>query len=543
MTRRGLGTGTTVDADLITEYTRQGWWIEESSHALLRRWAAEKPDAVAIVDDAGEHTWADYWARVQEMATLIGQMPLDDDACLAVWLPDSLDFHAALVAGALAGVVVLGVGARASHVELVHLMGRSGAQGLIMRPEHKGIDGDRVIADLRAADVDVRSWLVVEPALRLSMTVETSVTPQQREPFGPNDFVLLNSTSGTTGLPKLVAHTENQWFCFSVLAQQAADLGESDVIGAFVPGPFGFGLWTSHYAPLYYGATTVLMERFEVGRALQLIAERRISMLCCVSTQFKMMLNSPDLVTEQLTSLRVMYTGGEAVPAPKAREFEERTGAAVLQFFGSNEGGACSMTTPAMTPYQRLETAGQVLPMMDVALYDDGGEVMPMPGGPGQPADRGPLMSLGYYRDDAANDQLFSRDGRMLMADLVTVDDDGFIRVVGRKSDIIIRGGKNISAPQVESVVETHPAVALCAVVPVPDEIFGERVCVVVEPHAGQHLTLDELKEYLAAEGLSRESWPEYLVEMVDMPRSVGAKLAKRQIREQAMAALGLAAE
>ena len=169
-----------------------------------------------------------------------------------------------------------------------------------------------------------------------------------------------------------------------------------------------------------------------------------------------------------------MFTGGEMVPYERAKEFEDRTGAHVLQFYGSNETGALSCTTPDDPQEKRLRTAGKVIPEMHVRLLDaDTGADITGPGAVGVPAGKGPTLCLGYYDDEAANAELFTADGWMRMGDLATIDADGYLTVVGRTSDVIIRGGKNISAAQVEDEVAAHPAIALCAAVAVADKHSG----------------------------------------------------------------------
>ncbi len=180
-----------------------------------------------------------------------------------------------------------------------------------------------------------------------------------------------------------------------------------------------------------------------------------------------------------------MYTGGEMVPYDRALEWEERTGSTVLQFYGSNETGALSRTSLTDDRELRLRTAGRVLPEMQVKLYDEQGNDVTAGGGPAIPACKGATECLGYWDDEAANGQLYTADGWMLMADLATIDDEGVLTVVGRASDIIIRGGKNISAPKVEEDVASHPAVALVAAVAMPDPTFGEKVCAFVVLRAG----------------------------------------------------------
>lgn len=539
---RGLGADLTVAPALAQRYRNAGWWIQESGGELLARWARQQPDAIAIVDDDGGYSWRDYDARADELATVLAGLTIEADACAAVWLDDSFEFHVALVAAERARVVALGVGARAGSAELTHLMRKAGAQVLITTAQHRGEEAVEVAERVRAQGVDLRYLVVLgdKPRVHRLGTAAEPIAAELGGSFDPDEFSVLNSTSGTTGLPKLVAHNANQWFAFARLAQEAAGLSHEDVFAGLVPGPFGFGLWTAHYAPLYFGARTVVTARFGAARALQLIADEQVSALSCVSTQFKMMLNAAEFATTDFSRLRVMYTGGEAVPVGKATEFEQQTGALVLQFYGSNEAGAVSATTAQMSAQQRLTTAGRVLEVMDVALYEDDGAVISRPDVAGQPGVRGPTCSLGYFRDPAANDELFSPDGRILLADLITVDEAGWVTVSGRKSDIIIRGGKNISSAQVEAALEGHPLIALATVVPVPDPLFGERVCAVIETIDQGPLDLSVVTNYLASVDLPRESWPEYLVHQSQLPRATGGKVAKGQVRERAMHELGL---
>jgi len=183
------------------------------------------------------------------------------------------------------------------------------------------------------------------------------------------------------------------------------------------------------------------------------------------------------------------------------------------------------------------------VPEMRVRLYEDGRDVTAS--GRGQPAGRGPATCLGYLDDPAGNAELHSPDGWMLMGDICTLDDEGYLTVVGRRSDIIIRGGKNISAARVEDEVASHPAVRLAAAVARPDEVFGERVYVYVElhdvvasgsatPSPSPPLTLEELLAHLAARGTSKELLPEHLVVLDQLPRSSGGKVAKGELREDA---------
>jgi len=218
------------------------------------------------------------------------------------------------------------------------------------------------------------------------------------------------------------------------------------------------------------------------------------------------------------------------VPYQRATEFEEQTGARVLQFYGSNETGALSRTTLTDTREQRLTTCGRTIAPLQVRLLDENGQDV-TPGRPGQPACKGPVTCMGYYDDVQANGQLFSADGWMKTGDIATVDADGYLRLAGRTADFIIRGGKNISAVEVEELVALHPAVALSAVVAMPDPVFGERVCCYVALRPGASLALEQLLEDMRARGVSKENFPERLIVLDALPMSPIGKIAKTELR------------
>jgi acyl-CoA synthetase len=296
-----------------------------------------------------------------------------------------------------------------------------------------------------------------------------------------------------------------------------------------VPSPFGFGLWTSHFTPTLLGISCHLQPRFDARAAAERITSERISVLCAVSSQFVMILDAADGL--DLTSLRVLFTGGERLPLERSREFEERTGCSVLNFYGSNETGLLSGTRTTDPLDRRISTGGRCVPEMNVRLYDDRGRRVPGDRGTGRPACRGPATSPGYYLDDEANRELFTEEGWMLMGDYVHIDDEGWLTVIGRSADFIVRGGKNISAAAVEEEASTHPCVAEAAALPVPDARLGEIVGLCVSLRPGQDLDLARLKAHFAARGVSKEWWPERLTILDAMPRSSGGKIAKAELR------------
>jgi len=504
--------------------------------------ARRRGDALAFAGDAARMTWSGYAERSDRVAQALLALGLPRGERVAVWIPDGPGVHAVYLGCEKAGLVVVGIGPRAGLREVRHLLVKSGARALVSRASHRDVDLAAFVAEERRAGGALAHHLVVEgelePGTRFALdgaTVAAAGAPPPERALADDELWLLNSTSGTTGLPKCVTHDQRRWLAFHRFATPAGALDASDVFLSALPAPFGFGIWTAHVTPALLGAPAVVCPRFDAADALAAIEAHHVTVLAAVSTQFILMLEALDAAAPRpdLSSLRVLFTGGEAVPYEKAARFEDATGARVLQFYGSNETGALSCTTLADSREVRLRTAGHVIPEMSVRLFDDDGRDVTA-SGRGQAGCRGPATSRGYWNDADGNAKLHTPDGWMLTGDVAEIDAAGVLRVVGRKADFIIRGGKNVSAAEVEAEVATHPAVALAAAVAMPDPTFGERVCVYVELRPGAALTLPELTAHLAGRELGKESFPERLVVLSELPRASGGKIAKAELREDA---------
>lgn len=525
----------------IVEFTSRGWWGTKTSADYVAEHARRVPEKAAFVCSGRRMTWREYDEQVDALAAILTPL-LPRGARFGLLLPDAEEFHIALCAAERSGAVAVGMGARSGRGEIHHLMSRSEARVLVMRAHHRDQGLLEYARNLAEDGWPLDALIEVSPrgAERLfrrrgddfveEPLVSASLDEVRARALGPNELSMLNSTSGTTGRPKLVTQFANRWVHFSDLACAAADFTEDDIMFGAVPGPFGFGLWTAHFAPAMLGMTTVLVERFSAEELIRLLQEERVTILACVSTQFKMMLDSSAIDEVNDLALRAMFTGGEAVPYERAAQFEDRVGARVLQFYGSNESGAISATTLRDTRERRLGTAGRVYDHVGLRLYDGQQVDITETGGPGIPGVLGPTICRGYYGDEAANAELF-HDGHMMMPDLVTVDADGYLRVVGRTSDLIIRGGKNISAVEVEEAIEAHPAVVMASAVPFPDALFGERIGVAVTV-SDAAVTVASLTSFLAARGVSKHLYPEKVVVVDELPRAPGGKVAKGQVRD-----------
>ncbi|WIM88905.1 class I adenylate-forming enzyme family protein [Candidatus Mycobacterium wuenschmannii] len=515
-----LGSPAFTDEE-AARYRAAGWWSDLTLSRAAARNAEQRPDRIAYVDHHGSSlTWREFDAATTALAEQLSGAGIVRGDRVAVWHGDSAAIHALFVAVERCGAIVVGLGARAGTREVTAIL-QSSDPKLLISDVPRGRDA------VRAAAGAVPT-VVLTAGLRLDLEAAPAALPTAHT-LGSDDVFLINSTSGTTGLPKCVVHTQNRWYYFHQKAVANGRLTPDDVFLPVIPTPFGFGLWTSHTTPILLGAGAVILDRFSARATCEAIAEHRVTVLCCVSTQLTMLIADSASREYDLSSLRVVFTGGEALPYRPAAEFEKLTGATILQFYGSNETGLLSATTVEDTQSRRLRTAGRIVPEMAVRLFDGDRDVTGV--GRGQPACRGPATSLGYL-GGTDHDTLFTRDGWMRMGDICEIDADGYLSVTGRTSDFILRGGKNISAAQVEDAATTHPAVAVAGAVAMPDPIFGEKVCLYAELVGGGTVELAELIEFLLAAGISKELLPERLIVVDELPRSSGGKIAKGVLRE-----------
>lgn len=510
--------------DDINRYRAQGWWSETTLSQRVAELAKNHPTQSAYIWGDTQITWHGYSALADSIAhRLAGERVAQGDRAL-VWLPDGGAIHAAFLGCERAGVVAVGAGWRAGVRELKYLAQRTNATVLIVADETFAGSAREICALLDIQRVIVMHDLDGHPTVSGG-----ALAPTGGSGIAAHELWLLNSTSGTTGLPKCVMQTQNRWEYFHHKAVEFGALHDVEVWMSVVPAPFGFGLWTSHVSPTLLGVPCVVSPRFSASQTVADIERHGVTVLAAVSSQFVMIMNAA--ADRDLSSLRVLFTGGEAISPARAREFEDRFGCMVLNFYGSNETGLLSGTRVTDAVEARFTTGGCVVPEMNVRLYDEFGNRIPGDRGRGRPACKGPATTLGYWDDVSANAELFTQDGWMFMGDIVDIDTDGWLSVVARTADFIIRGGKNISAPAVEDEVASHPAVCLAAAVPVPDERLGELVGVFVELLPGAALDLEQLVTYLRDRGVSREWWPERLWVVAELPRSSGGKVAKGELR------------
>ncbi|WP_381557777.1 long-chain fatty acid--CoA ligase [Streptomyces eurythermus] len=490
--------------------------------AILAENARRRPRKTALVEGELRLTFAEVWQRALARAgalTGLGVRPGDHVALMA---PNTAEFPVAYYAIAAAGAVVVPVHLLLSAAEVEHVLKDSGATVLLVHPAQAGTG--RAAAEAAG----VRVVTLGEELDKLAVDAEPLPSYVTR---AADDPAVIFYTSGTTGVPKgaVLSHF-NLVMNATVNAFDAHDVRADDIALGALPLFHAFGQTVSLNSTWRAGATLVLLPRFDAARAIELMVEEDVNTFHGVPTMY-VALAAAAADAERLPGLRVCISGGASLPVAVLERFEAAFGARVHEGYGLSE------TSPAVTVNQpvfgvKAGTIGHPLWGVDAEIaraeVEDRIELLP-PGELGEVVIRGHNVFSGYLgRPEATAEALV--DGWFRTGDLGTKDDEGFLRIVDRKKDIIIRGGYNVYPREVEEVLTRHPEIAQVAVIGLPDELHGEEVCAVVVPAPGTAPDAAALVEW-SKEHLGRHKYPRR-VEFTDtLPLGPSMKVLKRALR------------
>ncbi|WP_435227227.1 long-chain-fatty-acid--CoA ligase [Streptomyces sp. Tue6028] len=490
--------------------------------AILAENARRRPDRTALVEGDLRLTFAQVWRRALAEAgalTGLGVRPGDRVALMA---PNTADFPHAYYAVAAAGGVVVPVHLLLSASEVEHVLKDSGATLLLCHPAQAGTGA----AAARA--LGVRVVMLGAELEQLAADAEPLPSYVTRD---ADDPAVVLYTSGTTGVPKgaVLSHF-NLVMNATVNAFDANDVRPDDIALGALPLFHAFGQTVSLNSTWRAGATLVLLPRFDAARAIELMMKEGVNTFHGVPTMF-VALASAAADADVLPELRVCVSGGASLPVAVLERFETAFGAKVYEGYGLSE------TSPAATVNQPLfgtkpGTIGHPLWGVDVEIAraeaEDRVELLPA-GEVGEVVVRGHNVFSGYLgRPEATAEAVV--DGWFRTGDLGTKDDEGFLRIVDRKKDVIIRGGYNVYPREVEEVLMRHPGIAQVAVIGLPDELHGEEVCAVVVPAPGPAADGDDITTW-SKEHLGRHKYPRRVEFTEALPLGPSMKVLKRELR------------
>ncbi|WP_370941999.1 class I adenylate-forming enzyme family protein [Amycolatopsis sp. cg5] len=505
-----------VPAALRQEWAARGHYAGRDIHDLFLGHVRAAPDRTAIIDDAGELTYAELDERVRRLAAGLHEAGIRAGEVVATQLPNGRDTCVADLAVAALGAVVLPFPIGRGSVEARSILTRSKAAAVLVTPE--------TVPPFEGLRREI-------PGLRHVLTPDIAGQTFPRIPTDPDGPARILVSSGSEAEPKLVAYSHNALACGrgAFIRRLIPPGGELRAL-FLLPLASSFGSNGSTVTLARHGGTLVLQSKFDAEAALRLIGRARPTHLIGVPTMFRMLIGHPAFAITDTSSLRVVAPGGAQLDAPTAHACRDAFGCAVVNVYGSADGVNCH--TALDDPPSRITTAGRPNPAVAEIRIVDADLIPQPPGTIGEIVARGPMSPLCYVGDDTLNTRYRTPDGWVRTGDLGVFDAEGYLTVVGRLKDVVIRGGANISPAEVERAIAAHPAVRDVACTGLPDPLMGERLCAFA---VAPGLTLAELGAFLDAHGLDRFKHPERLVLLDSLPLNPAGKVAKDVLREHAL--------
>ncbi|MDW5596540.1 AMP-binding protein [Conexibacter stalactiti] len=519
-------------------YTAEGLWEGRLLDALVREGAAAWPTRVALVDGERRVTYGELARLVEQAAGALHALGVQRGDVVSFQLPNWLEaavvHHATLRLGAVSNAIVPIYRAR----EVRFIARQSRAKVLVVPGVFRGFDHAAMAAALRD-ELDTLEHVVVVRGEAPAGTVTYAdslgasgrggaVAAAPPIAHAPSDPALLLYTSGTEADPKGVLHTHETALYESRSIARLYALDARDRVLMPSPVTHVTGLVYGLQLPFLLGTRVVLQDVWDAERALQLIERERCSVVIGATPFLHGLAGSPSLPRRDLSSLRVFGCGGADVPPELIRSASRTLGIRASRLYGSTECPAVTGSAIDAPEHCHADTDGRPIGGGEARVVDEQGRPVGA-GVRGLLQVRGPELCLGYL-DPALNAAAFDRDGWFRTGDVAVIDDEGCVRIAGRAKDVIVRGGENISAKEVEDLLFEHPAVREVAVVGYPDAVLGERACAVVV--ADGELTLPELVAFLRAREVANQKLPERLELVAELPKTSSGKVQKFRLRE-----------
>jgi acyl-CoA synthetase (AMP-forming)/AMP-acid ligase II len=541
----GTGAGELVDVVTTPERRRRyldaGWWDGQTLPGRVAHHAATRPEATAVVDETRGATYAELAADSARLADGLRARGVGAGDVVAIQLPNRYEAVVAAVAVLSLGAVVNPLLPNYRERELAHVFTIARPTALFTPGTYRGCDHPALIAEVVAATGVAPLHVVVgDEALlpegevgpvgpvgfeELVASGDPSATLGDRDAAAVSELIF---TSGTEAQPKAIMHTE-QTAGFSVRIARH-DLGVTDDDVVWMPSPVGHSTGFNYGLrfAVHHGLPLVLQDRWDAAAALRLVREHGCSYTLAATTFLQDLTEAAAAGGVRVDSLRLFGSGGAPVP-PALVDAAAAQGIGVLRLYGSTEVLVGTWNRPSSTASQRRDTDGVAMSHVELRVVDDEGNELAV-GEPGELEVRGPDTCVGFFADPERTAATFHPDGWVRSGDLVTVDADGYLTVVGRKKEIIIRGGINIAPREIEELLVAFPEVERAAVIGLPDDRLGERACACVVLRPGAVLDFDTMCARLDAAGLARYKLPERLEALGALPATASGKIQKHEL-------------
>lgn len=527
--------------DLIPPPLRQQWKTDgiypgRSVYRLFAEQAQRQPDAPAVLVPGQRITYAQLHDAVLRLAGSFRAMGIVAGDVVAYQLSNSWRCSAIDLAVAALGAVVAPFPPGRGRLDIESLLKRCDARALIVNPHYAEMDMCQLVEDLRPTVLSLR-FLIVDGALRDgwhgldALLLGSPLVDGELPEVCADTPVRLLVSSGTESEPKLVAYSHNALVGGrGRFLQHLYPDGPSFRGMYLVPLGSSFGSSATFGVLSWLGGSIVLLPQFDVSAAIRAIEDLRPTHLLGVPTMFQRIAADPALAAVDKSSLRAIVSGGSVIDQTTIQRCVEAFGCSFVSLYGSADGVNCHNTLED-PPEIVFKSVGRPNPSVcEIRIVDDEGNALP-PGACGEIVARGPLSPMQYVNAPELDARYRDEEGWVHTGDLGYLDAQGYLVLAGRKKDIIIRGGANISPVQIENIATSHPDIVGSACIAVSDVDLGQRVCICLTTKEGKpRLSLEELHRYFRQQGLEASKLPDYLCFYRNLPLSPAGKVDKKRL-------------
>lgn len=520
------------------------YWPDRTIISYLDDAVTAGPDRTAFIDSRTQLSYAEVDDQARCLASALIQRGIEKGDRVSVQLPNWVEFAVIRIALAKIGAVINPIPPIYRAADIEYMIELLEPAAFFIPDEFDGFDYVSMVCD----DLNVGGEVFVVTGPDANPPDRETVTSYgellEADPRGtfpgldPTfDLAEVIFTSGTTGRPKGVMHTENTLIAPNIAYNDRARVDESSV--HLMPSTLGHqtGFHFGVTAPIIAKATSVLMDTWVPERAVSLVEDHAITHVCGATPFLHDFLETDTFNEHDISSLDHFMSFGAPIPRPLLADANETLGdCAVYAGWGQTEDALVTLSRPDDPDEKIIETDGYPLDGMEIDVIDSDGDTFP--DAVGRLLCRGPFLMVGFYdRPDLTERSML--DDWYITGDLATIDSDGYVSIEGREKDIIIRGGENIPVGRVEDLLHDHPAVDEAAVVAMPDDRLQERACAYVTVVPGETFTFKDMADYLDEQNLATQFYPEHLVIIEEFPRTPSGKIQKYELREEIAAKLG----
>lgn len=512
-------------------FAGSGCWIDRTVGELARDLAMVEPDTVVFPGDPAQPTYAALASEGEALAVSLVELGLRPGDVVSFQTPNWIEAAVINLACAMAGFVINPIVPIYRDAEVRQMLADCGAKAFFFAESFRGYDFAAMVERIRGVLPMLRHAVPVRgagggyEALVAGGRGRRLDTPR----VNPGSVKMVLYTSGTTGRPKGVLHDHNTLAraVFAGATHWGIEPGDAMLMPSPVTHVSGYA--NGLEKPFLVGTRTVLMENWNADEALALIERHQIRGTVAATPFLQELVTRARAAGTTLPSLKFFACGGAAIPPEIIRGANAHFGRSVaFRVFGASEVPLVTLGYPRDA--ERAATTDGAIIDYDVRVVDDDGHDVPA-GGEGELLARGPAMFLGYA-DEGQTHEAIDEQGYFRTGDIGTVSTDGALLVTGRKKDLIIRGGENISAKEIEDVLHRHPMVAEASVVAMPHNRLGEGVCAFVIARPGAAPDFDTLVAFVAASGLAPQKRPERIEFVAELPRTASGKIRKDLLRD-----------